>query len=239
MKFRFRWIPFVAMLVAAAIGITAGNWQTRRAEQKESIERRLAERERGRPVDIGAAPQSADDVEFRRVTVRGEFLPRWTVYLDNRPHAGRAGFYVAMPLKIAGSDMHVLVLRGWVPRDVRDRARLPAIATPAGLVEVEGIARTAPAALMQLGDAVPPAPGAIVQNLTPAQFAAASGLATQGFVVEQTSDTGDGLVRDWPRPSLGIDKHRGYAFQWYGLAATAFAFFIVTGLRRGKRDAGN
>ena len=39
------------------------------------------------------------------------------------------------------------------------------------------------------------------------------------FVVQQTNDTGDGLRRVWPRPDAGVDKHRGYAFQWYSLAA--------------------
>jgi cytochrome oxidase assembly protein ShyY1 len=57
----------------------------------------------------------------------------------------------------------------------------------------------------------------------------------QPFVIEQLSDTRDGLIRDWPRPSTGIDRHLGYAFQWYALAATAFIFFVVTGFRRGTK----
>jgi surfeit locus 1 family protein len=26
-------------------------------------------------------------------------------------------------------------------------------------------------------------------------------------------------VRNWPAPALDIDRHKGYAFQWYALAA--------------------
>jgi cytochrome oxidase assembly protein ShyY1 len=48
-------------------------------------------------------------------------------------------------------------------------------------------------------------------------------------------NAGDGLVRDWPAPSLGIERHRGYAVQWYALALMAVIFFVVTGLRRGKK----
>jgi len=40
-------------------------------------------------------------------------------------------------------------------------------------------------------------------------------------------------VRDWPPPSLGVEKHRAYAFQWYALALMALLFFLVTGSRRG------
>jgi cytochrome oxidase assembly protein ShyY1 len=234
-KFRFRWIPFIATVLVAGIGVSLGQWQTRRAHEKEAIEQKLKERETAAPVVIGAAPLSADAVEYRRVIVKGEFESDWAVYLDNRPLHGAAGFYVMMPLKIAGSGMHVLVARGWVPRDMKDRTRLPALVTPSGAVAIEGIVRLHSDRLLQLGEASPIRPGAIVQNLDPAQFGAASKLAVHPFIVEQSSDTRDGLVRDWPRASLGIDRHRGYAFQWFGLVVTAIIFFVVTGFRRANR----
>ena len=53
-------------------------------------------------------------------------------------------------------------------------------------------------------------------------------------LIDQTSAAPDGLVRDWPRPSTGIERHQGYAFQWFSLAALACVFFVVTGFRRGK-----
>ena len=89
---------------------------------------------------------------------------------------------------------------------------------------------------MQLGDAGPLQPKAIVQNLAIGEFAAASKYKLQPFVLEQTSAADDQLQRTWPRPSLGIEKHRGYAFQWYALAVMAFIFFVVTGFRRGSEN---
>jgi cytochrome oxidase assembly protein ShyY1 len=44
----------------------------------------------------------------------------------------------------------------------------------------------------------------------------------------------DGLIRDWPNPAVGVEKHKAYAFQWYALSLMAFIFFIVTGYRSGK-----
>jgi cytochrome oxidase assembly protein ShyY1 len=234
-KFRFRWVPFMAMLVAVAVGVSLGQWQTRRAQAKESIERQLQQRLSAQPVSVGNTPLASDAIEYRRVKLQGKFVAGWPVYLDNRPLQGRAGLYVLMPLKLAGSDMHVLVMRGWLPRDPRDRAAIAPFPTPSGVLEIDGVARRNPGLVLNLGDAATLRPGAIVQNLDVAQFARDSGLAMQPFVVEQTSDNGDGLVRDWPSPSLGIEKHRGYAFQWYALAATAFLFFVVTGFRRGSR----
>ena len=89
--------------------------------------------------------------------------------------------------------------------------------------------------MLSLGQDAPLQPGAIVQNLNLAEFGRASGLSLQDHIIEQTNDTNDQLVRDWPRPSFGVDKHRGYAFQWYALAATAFLFFVLTGFRRASK----
>lgn len=233
MKFRFRWMPFLAAVVAAAVGVSLGQWQTRRAAEKELIGATLAARGAAAPVKLQPAPQEAADVEYRRVVVEGEFVNEWTVYLDNRPHQGVPGFYVLTPMRLAGSDMHVLVMRGWARRDVADRAKLPAAPAPQGMVGIQGVARRNPGHVLQLGAAPPLRPRAIVQNADSAAFAQAAGWRVQPFVVEQTSDTYDGLVRDWPQPSAGAEKHRGYAFQWYALAATALIFFVVTGFRRG------
>jgi surfeit locus 1 family protein len=232
MTFRFRLVPFVAALVVAVAGVLLGQWQTRRAVEKETIEATLSVREAVAPITLDARPRPTDELEFRRVIVDGEFARDWTVYLDNRPYKGAAGFQVLTPMKIAGSDMHVLVARGWFKRDAADRAKLPVIAAPAGAIRIEGAARRGSGHLLQLGKAEPLRPGVIVQNADVAEFAQASGLHLLPFVVEQLSDTRDGLVRDWPRPSSGAGKHRGYAFQWYALAATALIFFAATGLRR-------
>ncbi|MGZ8295128.1 MAG: SURF1 family cytochrome oxidase biogenesis protein, partial [Telluria sp.] len=101
-----------------------------------------------------------------------------------------------------------------------------------------GVARRSLGQVMQLGDAPKVAPKAILQNLEVAQFARASGLALQPFFIEQTDPVqpGDKLLRDWPAPSLGVEKHQGYAFQWYALAVMALLFFVITGFRRGPKQ---
>lgn len=233
MKFRFRWIPFVAAVVVAAIGLSLGQWQTRRAAEKEAIETRLVARASAQAVSLQSAAGSVDDVEYRLGTAKGEFVGDWTVYLDNRPYKSVPGFYVLTPFRLAGSDMHVLVARGWAKRDLADRTKLPPVAVPNGVIEIQGVVRRRPGKVLQLGDAAPLRPGAIVQNVDIEEFAHAANMRMQPFIIEQTSTTRDGLVRDWPRPSTGVEKHRGYAFQWYALAATAIIFFVATGFRRG------
>jgi surfeit locus 1 family protein len=234
-RFQWRLLPLIATVLVVALGIELGQWQTRRGDEKEAIAAKLAQREASPPLALGAALQPADALEYRRVRINGAFASDWTLYLDNRPYNDVAGFYVMTPMRIDNSDTYVLVARGWTPRDNLNRSKLPVLKTAPGNIMLEGVVRERPGHLMQLGQQAPLQPGAILQNLEVADLAAASKLKLQPFIIEQSSDTGDGLVRDWPLPSLGIEMHRGYAFQWYALSAMAVLFFVFTGFRRGKK----
>lgn len=229
---RFRWVPFVATVLIAGIGIQLGNWQSQRASDKTAIEAAMAAQTSAPPLVVNDRLPPGEPREFRRVTLTGRFVSDWPVYLDNRPHAGAPGFYVVMPFRLSGGTHHVLVARGWAPRQVADRARVPAFDTPVGEITVDGIVRTSLPRVMDLGDPPVLKPGSIVQNLSIPEFESASRLDLHPFFVQQTSDTGEALVREWPVPSSGIAKHQGYAFQWYGLSLMAVLFFIVTGIRR-------
>jgi surfeit locus 1 family protein len=238
-SFRFKLIPFVATVLLVTLGIQLGNWQQRRAAQKISAQDKLAQGNLAGPMVLDGKALDAGAVEFRRVTATGQFVAGWPLYLDNRPYQGRSGFYVLMPFKIAGSGMHVLVQRGWLPRDSAQHDKLPVYTTPTGEVTLEGVARLNPGHVMQLGTAPPLAPNAIVQNADPLQVAQHSGLTMQPFVLQQTAPAKPGgddtqMARDWALPAMSVEKHQGYAFQWYALAAMAVVFFVVNGFRRAK-----
>lgn len=236
-RFRFRAIPFVATVLLVALGVSLGQWQDRRAGQKIAVQTKLAERATQAPFVVGPQLLKKEEIEYRPVSVAGEFVQGWPLFLDNRPQQGKVGFYLLMPFKIAGSETHVLVARGWLPRYTGEHDRLPEFGTPSGTVIVTGIAKAGMGKVMQLGEPAAVKPRAILQNLTPDQFADATKLTVQPFFIEQTGPTvaGDKLERDWPAPTLGVEKHQGYAFQWYALAAMALLFFVVTGFRRGTK----
>ena len=237
--FRFKPIPFIATVLVVALGIALGNCQERRADEKIATQERLARGAAAAPLMLTGAPLAAADVEYRRVQVTGRFVQDWPVYLDNRPYQGRAGVYLLMPFKVDGTAMHVLVQRGWLPRDPLARDKLPVFDTPAGTVTLEGVARLHAGHVLELGQAPALAPGAIVQNADPLQVAAASGLTMQPFVHQQSAPArpyGDDLRmgREWPASGMNPEKHQGYAFQWYALSVMAIIFFVVNGFRRGK-----
>jgi len=231
----------MATVIVAAIGVSLGQWQTRRGDAKEAIQAKMAARQSAPALtQENVALVDLAQAEFRHVKLRGRFVPEWVTYLENRPYNGVPGFYVLMPFKISGAaglaGSAILIERGWAPRDANERTRVPVAPTPTDEIEIEGVIRSDAGHLLQLGAAEAPRPGAIMQNLDIAAYARASQLPLAPFVVEQSGEMKDGLVRDWPAPSLGIERHRGYAVQWYALALMAVIFFVVTGFRSGKKQ---
>src|SRR5690606_25340140 len=100
----------------------------------------------------------------------------------------------------------------------QDRQRVPEVSTPAGDVDVLGRLAPPPGRLYQFGDA---GQGVIRQNVDPADFRLETGLALLDASVQQMGDDEAPLRRHWPLPATDVQKHHGYAFQWFALSALA------------------
>lgn len=165
---------------------------------------------------------AAAELEKKRVSLLGAFRAELTVLLDNRIHNHRIGYEVVTPLRLDDAT-YVLVNRGWLERGAKEP---PA---PEGRVRIEGVALARLPRALRLGEETK---SRVRQNLDIADFARETGLGLHPFVIEQHSDSGDGLLRDWPRPDAGAEKNAAYSFQWYSLAALAIVLAIVLSFRK-------
>ncbi|CAM3829253.1 SURF1 family protein [Roseateles saccharophilus] len=217
------WLVLAAALLGAALTARLGIWQLDRAAQKNALQV-ADEAEAARPA-LGNAELGSDRQLHRRVVLRGNWVAERSVWLDNRSMDARAGFFVVTPLRLAGRSEAILVQRGWAPRDPVERTRLPPLATPTEEVEVQGRLAASPSRLFELGTG---SAGPIRQNLDAAAFAVESGLVLLPLTVVQTAPAGadDGLLRHWPAPDLGLQKHYGYAFQWFALCALIVGLYV-------------
>jgi cytochrome oxidase assembly protein ShyY1 len=238
---RIRWRPALICLALCALGVVLGLWQLGRADYKRNLEALRNSRQQDAPLRLAgplSGPMSdGSALEWRRAVVRGEFVPGWTVYLDNRQQAGQTGVWVLTPFKLAGTSQYLLVARGWLPRNAQERGKIAAYSTPTGQIQLQGVLHRQPARLLQLGRDVALAPLVLRQNLTLDELARASGLPLLPLLLEQSAaaDQEDVLGRDWPQASAGIEKHQGYAFQWFALAGVALVFLVLTGWHRAGR----
>lgn len=264
---RFLIVTLAAVLALAAT-VSLGRWQLSRAAQKEALQARIDAQKQKPPLsqaEFLALGEAVGELH-RPVQLRGLWLTAQTVYLDNRQMHGTPGFYVLTPFALEGSEQTVMVQRGWVQRNFVDRTQLGVVETPPGIVELTALIEPPPSHLFELGSKAAPAPVASVAAPAPAASGAAApapgiqgsspirqNLDLEAFRAEtqlplrtdvslqQSGPASEGLQRDWPAPALGLERHYGYAFQWFGLSALVVILYVwfqfISPFRRARRRA--
>ncbi len=220
-------LGLITLAACLGIGVTAalGNWQLSRAAQKLALQADISTQSSKPPLtakSLRALPDAASALHHR-ATIRGFWVKDATVYLENRPMNGHVGFVVLTPLVMEAGSEAIVVQRGWVPRDFTSRGNLPALETPLGMVNIEGLITPPPSKLYEPG---PSAPGLIRQNIDLEKFQSETGLSLLPVTLQQTGAAGDGLQRDWPAVSLGIEKNQGYAFQWFAMSCLIAGLYL-------------
>lgn len=214
-----------ASLLALAATLSLGLWQLSRAGQKQAMQ--AAMQDAGQLPPLGNAPlfgtPDPQSLMHRRASLQGRWQASGTVYLENRQMNAKPGFFVLTPLKPEPAGPLVLVLRGWAPRDFQNRAALPPVNTPEGLVEVQGVMAAPPSKLHDFGGTEQ---GPIRQNLDMTRYSAELGQPLFALALRQQGAASEGLLRQWPQIDLGVEKHQGYALQWFALAALVAGLFI-------------
>jgi len=238
-----RWLVLGMALLGVAVTFSLGLWQLGRAAEKTALQDARTQQSAMAALDgrsLGSAPvdtASRAALIHRRMVLTGRWLPQHTVYLENRQMNGKPGFFVLTPLQIEGTGAVMLVQRGWAQRAFTDRTALPPIETPAGQVEVSGHLAPWPSRLYDFGGAEQ---GPIRQNLDLQAFRRETALPLLEVTLLQSGAASEGLLREWPVVASGVEKHHGYAFQWFGLSgliALLYVWFQIVQPRRQKRPA--
>jgi surfeit locus 1 family protein len=243
-----RWLVLTAAVVTAAATARLGVWQLDRARQKSDLQASLSTRLALPALSTQALARdarAAADQHHRQIVLEGHWQARWTIYLDNRQMNARPGFFAVTPLLLDDGSA-VLVQRGWWPRDQADRTRVAAPAAPEGRVQLRGRVGPWPSALFEFTAARESGP--IRQNLDLNDFARETGLMLRPLSVLQLEEAvqpgaavsmpADGLLRQWLMPAANVEKHHGYAAQWFALSALSiglYAWFQIIRPRRAER----
>jgi len=234
--FTFRWIPALATLAGLALFVYLGLWQAGKGDRLEAELAQRQTRAQLGPHRIDGTLVDAVALQDAPVTVTGQYEPEGQFFLDNRQLDGQPGLHVLTPLLIAGSSTRVLVNRGWGAwphgRDV-----LPVVATPAGVVTVRGIASVPSTKKFFLMPEASSAQGKLRLRVDLPGIAAQTGQTLQPVVILQDADDAkDTLVRRWDPPENRVDKHRAYAFQWFGMALALVIFYLLASVRRRRQS---
>ena len=225
--------PTLAAAAGIALTIALGMWQLGRGHEKAALAARIEQLAHEPAISVSTPELNAGDVELRRVEARGIFEPKYMVLLDNRVRHGIAGYEVVMPLKLGDGSRYVLVDRGWLAGGPV-RSRLPEVKTPSETIVVHGRAVVPSRRFLELSTQI--TEGRVWQNLTLERYREAMPIAIQPFLIQQENEGApdDGLIREWAPPDLGIERHYGYAFQWFALSALILILYLITHVRRNR-----
>jgi surfeit locus 1 family protein len=222
--------PTLGAALLMALTLFLGRWQVNRGDEKAGRQALLEARIRETPVALTGSVTDAQPLLFRHVRVAGEWIPEGQVFIDNRIDAGRAGFHVFTPLRLAGGKDAVLVNRGWIARGP-EYPKAPAVPVVAGPVDVYGMATVPPRRVLELSAET--VSGNVWQNLSIERYRERTSIPVAPIVILAEGSTA-GLVPVRESPDAGEAKHREYALTWFSLAATTLALWLGLNLKRAR-----
>ncbi|MEK7785020.1 MAG: SURF1 family cytochrome oxidase biogenesis protein, partial [Chloroflexota bacterium] len=126
------WILFV--IVGASVMIGLGFWQLSRLNERRALNAEIKSRLNQPSTTITGEALDTATIEYRHAIVTGAFDFSQEILLRNRSFSEISGMHLLTPLRIEGSDVAVLVDRGWIAYTASDPQTRVAYASPAGLV---------------------------------------------------------------------------------------------------------
>jgi surfeit locus 1 family protein len=231
-RFRPRLVPSLAVGALLPALVALGVWQTHRAEEKEAMLAQAAAYRNALPVTLDPATADAAALRYRPVQAEGHYLADRQFLLDNQVESTRVGFHVLTPFLLRQSGKVVLVDRGWVALG-ESRQRLPEVPVSGDERRLVGTVDTPPQVGLHLGSGSGTGDWPrVIQYMVPTELAQALNRPVLPLVVRLGPDQPDGYVRDWHVVTFGPERHRAYAFQWFGLAVTLTVLYLAVSLRR-------
>ncbi len=217
-----------ALCVTAALSVLVllGLWQLQRAQEKQMLVDRYEARVDAKSVKVSQF-RMAPGLAYFPARVKGQFEAQYQILLDNRVHEGRVGYDVLTPFRIQNGHMRILVNRGWVPMGP-SRSQLPVLETPGQVQIISGHLYRPPERYFCLEKMLPTLADTIWQNLDLERFHTEAGYPLQPYVLRLDVGLPGVYQQLSPRYSdQWVDRHRGYAVQWFGLALVVLIGSVV------------
>ena len=221
------------LALAAIVGFASlGRWQLEREQAKRAQLAQADAALAARPRPLAAASRIADGID--RVAGDGRFLDTPVLWLDNQRRGDRVGVRMYCAYAPDGGAP-LLVDLGWLPLPAS--RELPAEACPRGASPVAGLLVPPPSIGLRLGPGLVAQGGAwLATRVEPAAVATAwslrEPLAARVLRLDPALPFGHERDLHLLANTLPPEKHRGYAVQWFGLAATTLVVALVLNLRK-------
>jgi len=223
MRSRF-FIPASLIIATLALLISLGFWQLDRAAEKRAIEDQIASANSG-DVELVTSVEFLKDKEYYHVRLQGSYISDKQFIYDNQIVDQISGYYVLTPFILKGASKAVLINRGFIPWSGR-RDKLADIDIGEKLTEVK-VQISIPVKRMELevSETIGDFP-VLIQALDLDEMSTIAALDFVRVVGLLSPESENGFVRQWEPYTGSIERHIGYAIQWF-LMALVLAFIGI------------
>lgn len=210
------------VFIGTAVCIRLGIWQLDRLEGRRAFNAQVESMRVAERLDLNVnTPADIVTMEWRAVTVSGEYDFENQVALRNQYYGNQYGYHLITPLRYNGTV--VLVNRGWIPADADWREF-----DEPGRVTVTGQVRLGQGkpAFGGVADALPAdgSPLKVWNNLDVEMMSAQFPYPILEVFVQPDVDEDDAVppIPYQPEIELTEGSHFGYALQWFTFATILF-----------------
>ena len=232
MSFRFL-VPSILILATMAFLVSLGFWQLDRADQKRTIEASIQKANTG-VVELIVNQNELLNKEYYEVRLQGSYISDKQFIYDNQIVDQASGYYVLTPFVLTGQSNAIMINRGFIPWNGR-RDQLADIAVDYAPREIKiQVSRPIKRIELKTSDISNQFP-VLIQAI---DFDVIEEISSTSFVdviglLDPSSD--DGFVRKWEPYTGSIEKHIGYAIQWFLMALVLGIIGIRIGLKQRKK----
>ena len=232
MKPRF-FIPAFLIIATLALLISLGFWQLERADEKRAIEDQVANAN-ANIAELITDVDLLSEKEYYHVHLQGSYVGDKQFIYDNQIVDQISGYYVLTPFVLKGDSRAILINRGFIPWNGR-RDQIADIDIGAKIAEVK-VQISKPVKRMELkASEITQDFPVLVQALDVDEMSAIASLDFANIVGLLGPESENGFVRKWDPYTGSIERHIGYAIQWFLMALVLSIIGTLLALKQQRK----
>ncbi len=232
MKPRF-FIPAFLIIATLALLITLGFWQLERADEKRAIEDQIANAN-ANDVELITDVDLLSEKEYYHVRLQGSYIKDKQFIYDNQIVDQISGYYVLTPFVLKGDTKVILINRGFIPWNGR-RDQIADIDIGAKITEIK-VQISKPVKRIELKTSqIKQDFPVLIQALDLDEMSIIASLDFANIVGLLSPESENGFVRKWEPYTGSIERHIGYAIQWFLMALVLSIIGVRLALKQRKK----
>lgn len=226
-------LPSILITATFAFLVSLGFWQLERADDKRSIEASIKQANTG-SVELIKKEEGLQSKEYYEVRLQGKYLSDKQFIYDNQIVDQVSGYYVLTPYALEGQSKAILINRGFIPWNGR-RDKLADIVigqeTREIKVQISKPIKRMELKLSEVGIQFP----VLIQSIDLQDMADRAKVDFSSVIGLLDASASYGFIRKWEPYTGSIEKHIGYAVQWFLMALVLAIIGIRIAIKQRKK----